>query len=147
MVLGHLHMVIAVNFNPITLIKELLGPRFTQSWQRSRTGGWGSFLTELSLLINIVPAIGAIFLSNWKKNHVALNGFVLACVGFVFFCGFSLGSRYVFATYLIVFMAAFTLCMPRITMSRAITVVLPTVLTLLAVSIFVLEFRLSLIHI
>ena len=51
-------MLIAVNFNPVELVNQMLAPRFTQPWQRGRLGGWGELLYEFCrLILYLVPAI------------------------------------------------------------------------------------------
>ena len=54
--IGYFHMLLAVGFNPIILIEEMLGPRFSQSWSRGRYGGLSDLLNELGLLIYLIPA-------------------------------------------------------------------------------------------
>src|SRR5207302_7514877 len=56
--LGYLHMLIAVGFDPVELVNQMLGPRFSQPWSRTQLGGWADLLGQLGeLLLYLIPAI------------------------------------------------------------------------------------------
>lgn len=93
--LGYLWPLITVNFNPVSLVTEALGPRFTQPWQRSRTGDWTSFLTELNLLHYAFAGLVGVILSG--RNKVVMPVLVLLVGMFLFMCfmDFAGGTRYI----------------------------------------------------
>ncbi|MFT5471448.1 MAG: oligosaccharide repeat unit polymerase [Verrucomicrobiales bacterium] len=140
-IIGHLHMVIAVGFSPIALFRELTDPRFAQDWARGQVGSWSALLYELNLLTYLIPPAGAMLLSRWKTLPLIWMPVLLAMLAFVFFSGFSQGSRYVFAVHLITFSAALLLSMKRLTLNKVILLVTPALTILIAASFFTLEFR------
>lgn len=64
--LGYLWPLISVGFNPVELVNEMFGPRFSQPWVRGREGGWTSFLTELNLLLYIAAALAGYIVAKRK---------------------------------------------------------------------------------
>ena len=60
--IGYLHILIAVDFNVFEALRQMTLPRFTQSWTRGRSGGLGSLLSELGLLVFLLLLTGGIVL-------------------------------------------------------------------------------------
>lgn len=139
--LGFLYMLMSVNFNIFEMIDAMTGARFTQPWGRGRLGGWMSFITELSLLLYLIPALTGIIL-NRRKSFPALQ---LIVVLFIFaltiFHGFAGGTRNVFIAYLAVFLAAYLLTLPRNNMRNTIIPILITFFVATYGSYHMLEFR------
>ncbi|MEO5705956.1 MAG: O-antigen polymerase [Alteraurantiacibacter sp.] len=93
--LGYLWPLITVNFNPVSLVTEALGPRFTQPWQRERVGGWSSFLTELSLLHYAFAALMGVILSERRQLPLLGKLGLVALALFMMFMDFAGGTRYI----------------------------------------------------
>src|SRR5215471_16132533 len=55
--LGYLHIFVAVDFDIPEALRQMTLPRFSQEWSRGRLGDWTSLLTELDLLIYLLPPI------------------------------------------------------------------------------------------
>ena len=139
--IGHLHMFLAVGFDPLALFRELTDPRFTQDWMRGQLGGWYSLLYELNLLTYLIPPAGAMLILRWRRLPIWWLPGILGMVAFEFFSGFSQGSRNVFAIHLITFCAALGLSMRRITLRRALLMLIPVMALLIFASTTALEFR------
>ena len=112
--LGHLHMLLSVNFNIIDMIDAMMQARFTQPWSRSQIGGGISvFITELSLLRFLIPPLTAVI---WNlRSKISRNKLIIAgiIVLFVFFQGFAGGTRNVLAAYFATFFGAYFLTLPQ----------------------------------
>lgn len=93
--LGYLWPLISVNFNPVRLVTEALGPRFTQPWQRSRTGDWSSFLTELNLLHYAFAGLVGVIVGGRQKLALPVLGLLAAMFAFMCFMDFAAGTRYI----------------------------------------------------
>lgn len=50
-VVGYLHMPVAVHFNVFEMIEHMMGARFSQPWSRGRLGDWRALLIELGLFL------------------------------------------------------------------------------------------------
>ncbi|MXO71624.1 hypothetical protein [Alteraurantiacibacter buctensis] len=93
--LGYLWPLITVNFNPVSLVTEALGPRFSQPWQRGRTGDWSSFLTELSLLHYAFAGLVGVIMSGRQKLVLPVVGLLAGLFAFMCFMDFAAGTRYI----------------------------------------------------
>ncbi|MES2699603.1 MAG: hypothetical protein V4647_08340 [Pseudomonadota bacterium] len=93
--LGYLWPLITVSFNPVSLVTEALGPRFTQPWQRERVGGWSSFLTELSLLHYAFAALMGVIFSERRQLPLPGKIILIALSLFMMFMDFAGGTRYI----------------------------------------------------
>ena len=108
--LGYLPMLISVGFDPVELVNQMLGPRFSQPWSRGQLGGWGDLLGEVgNLLLYLIPAIAGSVVAHRSKYTALQIAFVLLGLAFTFFYAFSAGTRNVFAIYLIIFSASYVL--------------------------------------
>lgn len=139
--IGYFHMLWAVQFNPVQLIEEMLGPRFSQSWTRGRFGGGAELLHELGLLIYLIPAAAGVV----HARKSMFSGPQLLVTYALFFLtllyGFSSGTRNIFATYVITYVCAYIISSPGITKIRIIRMGIVYSLILLAATQVILEFR------
>lgn len=93
--LGYLWPLITVNFNPVRLVTEALGPRFTQPWSRGRIGDWTSFLTELSLLHYAFAGLVGVMLGGRVKLATPVILLLAGMFAFMCFMDFAGGTRYI----------------------------------------------------
>jgi hypothetical protein len=120
--LGYAHMLLAVNFNLVAMVEAMMGPRFTQPWQRGKLGGWGSLLNELALFFYIIPPVyGILFAKRKQMSEVALAGATVIAL-FTLFYGYSSGTRNVFAAFLAGGFGAYLLVQPRLQVKQLLLV-------------------------
>jgi hypothetical protein len=105
---GYFHMLFAVGFDPVELVKQMLRPRFSQPWQRGVLGGWADLVGELGgLLLYLVPAVAGSVLADRTRYTRSQIAVVALGTGFTLFSGFSGGTRNVFAVYVILFVGSY----------------------------------------
>ncbi len=110
--LGFLNVLLAVNFDLPKIFEAMIKARFEQPWGRGKFGDWKALISELSLLLYLVPPItGLMFARRERYSPLSL---LLALLAFLWllFLGFAAGTRTVFAAYLITFLIAFTFSSP-----------------------------------
>ncbi len=120
--LGFLHVLLATNFDISVIIEAMLRARFDQPWGRGRLGDWKALITELQLLLYLVPPLFGLMLGK-REQYSGINLFLafLAFLWLLFF-GFTGGTRNVFAAYLVTFLVAFTFSSPPERRAQVITV-------------------------
>jgi oligosaccharide repeat unit polymerase len=141
MLIGFLNMMIAVNFNIPAMIDWFIEPRFDQPWQRGRLGDWKAMLYELSMLLYLVPPLGAILIAQRRKYSWISVFLVLLGVLFTLFYGFSSGTRNVFASYLVTFLIGYIFAASRRQTTEMIVVGVICVATMLFATKVMLDFR------
>lgn len=139
--IGSLHMLIAVDFNPLMVFHYMIGPRFTQPWGRDRFGDWKALLVELSLFFYLIPPIAGIIIARRKKFtrlHVysAVTGLVM--VLFYAFCG---GTRNVFLSYLVTFLIGYAFALPPSRKKELVFLSGFCAALMLAATVLMLQFR------
>jgi oligosaccharide repeat unit polymerase len=140
--LGYLNMLIAVGFDPVELVNQMLGPRFSQPWSRGKFGGWSELLGEFSaLLLYLVPAIGAAVLAGPSRFTILQKVVVVLGLVFTFFYAFSCGTRNVFCIYLIIFVTSYLLLKRIFTWKRAIVLLCVAAGLLTFAAYYMLQFR------
>lgn len=110
--LGFLHILLATDFDIPKIVEAMLRARFDQPWGRGRLGDWKALITELQLLLYLVPPLFGLMLGK-RERYSAIN-LLLSGLAFlwVLFFGFTGGTRNVFAAYLVTFLIAFTFSSP-----------------------------------
>lgn len=132
--IGYLHILLAVNFDVFEAVRQMMQPRFTQSWTRSRLGGLGSLLTELGLLIYLIPPLAGAVAAEHRRYSLVQKIVVGALVSFTFFFGLAGGTRFIFLTYLLTFGASYLMMRRNLTWRSLVWVGTPfAVVGLLAV--------------
>src|SRR5262249_10224089 len=112
---GYLNMLMAVDFDPVELVNQMLRPRFSQPWQRGRLGGLAELVGEFgALLLYLVPAVAGSVLANRKQYRVSQITIVGVGLAFTLFSGFSSGTRGVFIIYLVMFVGSYLCFKPGI---------------------------------
>lgn len=139
--LGFLYMLMSVNFNIFKMIDAMLGARFTQPWGRDRFGGWMSFITELSLLLYLIPTLTGVILNRRKSFPFSQFIIVLAIFTLTMLHGFAGGTRNVFIAYLATFLVAYLLTLPRNNFKNTVIPILITFFIATFGSYHMLEFR------
>jgi hypothetical protein len=104
---GYFHMLMSVGFNPIAMVTEFMGPRFSQPWQRGQFGDAAALLYELGAMLYLVPPLAGIILGRRRLYSSAALLVVFAAFLFTLFYGFCTGTRNIIASYLITFLAAY----------------------------------------
>jgi hypothetical protein len=112
-ILGTLYMFLAVSFNPIAVIDRSMGPRFSQPWGRGRFGDWRALLNEIGAVINLLPPVAGLILSDREKYRPITRLLVVLVYAFVLFLGLSSSTRNVLAAYIITFLVAYSLNLTR----------------------------------
>src|SRR5262249_25232646 len=102
--LGYLYVFLAVDFDPLEVLRQMSLPRFAQSWSRGRYGGdVFSLLVEVGALIYLIPPIAGLIYARSKEYTLFQKGIVTIILIFTFYFGFASGTRTVIAIYLITF--------------------------------------------
>ena len=112
--LGYLYMLQSVDFDIQEAMKQRIGPRFAQAWGRGKYGGLDSLISELKLLRFAIPPIAGILWNRRKNINIFQMAIVILVLAFVFYQGFAGGTRNVFGSYLIGFVAGYLLSLERI---------------------------------
>jgi oligosaccharide repeat unit polymerase len=140
-VIGYLHIFIAVNFDPVEMIKQMSWPRFTQSWSRGKYGDLYSLLYELSLLIYILPPAAGLIFARAKQFSMFQKIIVSLILMLTLFYAFAGGTRNILATYVISMFGAYALGRPDLKLKRLLIVGIPIAGILLFAMTLMLEFR------
>src|ERR1043166_7737406 len=105
-VFGFLYMLYTVDFDPVELMKQFLGPRFTQPWGRGQFGDWQAMLYETGSVLFLAPSLAGVILGR-RKNYTGFQLTLVVCgLLFVLFYGFSTGTRNLIGSYLITFLVS-----------------------------------------
>jgi oligosaccharide repeat unit polymerase len=139
--LGYLHILLAVNFDVFEMIRQMLLPRFEQSWTRGRYGDAYALLAELGALLYLVPPIAGLVYARSKEfqfsQKLVVTGVLLLCI----FYAFSSGTRHILAVYIFTFFGSYFLNKeaPKIWVVGAQGLV--ALVVLLVVTSYMLAFR------
>ncbi|MEP7341841.1 MAG: O-antigen polymerase [Acidobacteriota bacterium] len=108
-ILGYLYIFLSVNFDLWEMLQQMTYSRFSQAWSRGRIGGWVSLLTELGLLIYLLPPIAGVVLARWEEFSTGQKLVVFTVLALTLFYGFSGGTRSIFITHLLTFASGYLL--------------------------------------
>ena len=139
--LGYLHILLAVNFDPFEMLRQMALPRFAQSWSRGKYGDAYSLLYELGMLISLIPPVCGLIYARAREFNFVQKLVVTAVLALTLWYGFATGTRNVLATYLITFIGAYLLVKPRIRTLQAILVGVLSFIVLFVATTYMLEFR------
>jgi len=139
---GYFHILWAVNFDPIEMIRQMLLPRFQQSWGRERYGGdISALLFEVGALIYLIPPLAGLMYARSNDFSTLQRAIVTLVLLLTIFYGFTGGTRNVLATYLITFFGAYYLNKQKIKFWKLALQGGGVVALLLVASQLMLEFR------
>jgi hypothetical protein len=139
--LGHLQMMMAVNFDFFAMIDAFVAPRFTQPWGRGRLGDWKALIYELSMLLYLVPPIAGIVFARRRTFNLLQLLIVTAGLSFEMFYAFTSGTRNLFISYLVTFLIGYVFALPRGRVKELILVSAVSVFMALAATVLMLQFR------
>ena len=141
MVLGFAYMFASVDFNPVKVLDGFMAPRFSQPWGRGRFGDWRALLFELNMFIYLVAPLAGVILGRRKRyGFFQLAGVILGAL-FVFFYGFTSGTRNLFASYLVTFLIGYAFSLPRDRRKEIVLVCIACAVVLIAATTIMLRFR------
>lgn len=140
-VLGFLYMLIAVKFNPVTLIAGMLGPRFSEPWGRERLGSWSSLLGEVGLLRYVIPPLMGVIWNRRQYFSIFQMAIMLAIFTLTMFHGFAGGTRNVFIAYVATYLMGYLLTLPTFNFRNTIVPILAAGAISVFASYHMLEFR------
>jgi oligosaccharide repeat unit polymerase len=140
-VIGYLPIFSAVDFDPIEMIVQMSGPRWSQPWGRGRYGDIYSLLYELSLLIYLLPPIGGLILARANQFSTIQKAIVVSVLTLTFYYAFASGTRNLLGTYAILMFGAYFLSKPNLKLKQVLIVGVPVTGLLLYASTLMLEFR------
>jgi oligosaccharide repeat unit polymerase len=140
-ILGYLYIFQSVNFNPLEVLRQMTLPRFYQDWGRARLGDWTSLVTELGLLIYLLPPIAGLVFARREEYKIGQKVVVFLVLALTLFYGFSGGTRSTFITYSLTFMASYLLFKRNVTTRQLIGYGAMFILVTGIAVYFMLEFR------
>jgi oligosaccharide repeat unit polymerase len=140
--LGYLHMLLAVNFDLLEMLRQMSLPRFSQAWTRERYGGdLFSLLVELGALLYLVPPTAGLIYAQSQNYSSAQRWLVAAILALTFYYGVTTGTRNILAVYVFTFFGAYYLIKDQIKWSQVMIQGSLVALALLVVTAYMLEFR------
>lgn len=141
LVVGFAHMMVAVDFDFMKMIDYFMAPRFSQPWSRGRLGDWKALFVELGMLIYLIPPLGGIILARrhrYRKDQIFTVSLGLL---FVFFYGFSGGTRNIFAAYLVTFYIGYAFALPPERRGSLLPVGIACAVAMFFATFMMLQFR------
>ncbi len=139
--IGYLHMMIAVNFDLFLMVEWFADPRFSQPWQRGKFGDWKALLVELGLFMYLIPPLGGIMIARRLRYGTLTLALMCGALGLTFYFGFSSGTRNIFAAYLVTFLIAYAFALPFARRKELLLLCSGSAVLMVGVSFFMLEFR------
>jgi hypothetical protein len=110
--LGYFYMLACSDWSIVRMTDCMMDARFTQPWQRGQLGDWRAPFSELALLLFLIPALGGMMIARSKRYPVYHLVPVVVVMLYTFFYGFASGTRNLFGTYLVNFLAGFGFATP-----------------------------------
>jgi hypothetical protein len=139
---SYFYMLLAVDFDPVELIHEMMAPRWSQAWSRGEFGGWQALLGTLSaLVLNLIPLIAGCILADWRRYSTARLAFVAFGVAFTLFHTFSGGTRSVFAITVLLLLGSYIMFSQKIGWRRIAVLFALTAGVLYLSAYYMLQFR------
>jgi oligosaccharide repeat unit polymerase len=140
-IIGYLHMLVAVNFDPTEMLRQMALPRFSQSWARGQFGDAYSLLYELGLLIQTIPPIAACIYARPRDYNLLQKTIVSVILITTLYYGVSSGTRSVIAGYAITFVSAYFLMKPDMKTSRKLLLGGTIAVLCFITTVYMVEFR------
>jgi hypothetical protein len=139
--IGYAHMLLAVNFDVVEMVRWFMDPRFTQPWQRGRLGDWKALFVELGLFIYLIPPLAGIMIARRHRYGAVTLLLIIGALLFTFFYGFTSGTRNIFASYLVTFVIAYSFALPFARQKELILICAASGLFMVFATYFMLQFR------
>src|SRR5262249_46187211 len=113
-IIGFFHIFVSVGFDPLEVVRQFGMPRFSQPWSRAQFGGAYSLLYELGMLIYLLPPLAGLMFARGKDYGWFRIVIAVLILCFTMYYGFSLGTRNILGTYVVTFLAAYFLSLPKL---------------------------------
>jgi hypothetical protein len=140
--ISYFYMLLAVDFDPVELIREMMGARWSQAWSRGDFGGWQTLLGTLSgLVLYLIPLIAGCILADWRRYSTARLAFVAFGAAFTLFFTFSGGTRSVFAVTVVLLLGSYVVFSEKISWRRIAVLFALTAGVLYLSAHYMLQFR------
>src|SRR5207248_2746271 len=139
--LGYLHIFLAVNFDLFEALRQMLLPRFSQSWARGRYGDTYAILYEMGALIYLIPPIAGLMYARSKDYNFIQKTVVTVVLIFTLYFGFASGTRNILATYVITLLGAYFLNKSELRLSHVLYRGVPILVLLMLGMSYMLQFR------
>ena len=140
-ILGNFYMLLTVDFNPIAMVDALMGPRFTQPWAREFLGDSRAMLSELALLLNLLPPLAGIIVAR-RERYSKLQVALVALAGlFTLFSGFANGTRNLFGSHLMTFLIGYTFALKSNRRLEPVLLAAVCAVVMLTATFVMLKFR------
>jgi hypothetical protein len=117
---GYLHILLAVDFDIFEAIRQMLLPRFSQSWSRGQYGDLAALLYEVGALINLIPPMAGLIFARPRRYSAAQKAVVVIVLAFTAYYGFSSGTRSVFVTCILTFTGIYFITKPQLSLRHAL---------------------------
>jgi oligosaccharide repeat unit polymerase len=139
--LGYFYMLLSVKFDLVRFVDCLMWERFSQPWSRGQLGDWRALLSELALLLNLIPPLAGIIIAR-RHRYTKLQVFLVTLAAlFTLFAGFAGGTRNVFGSYLVTFLIGYSFAAAREKKNELIVLSVICTTLMLVATFLMLQFR------
>jgi oligosaccharide repeat unit polymerase len=118
--LGYLHILLAVEFDIPEAIRQMLLPRFSQSWARGQYGDAAALLYEVGALIYLIPPMAGLIFARARQYSAVQKAVVVIILAFTAFYGFSSGTRSTYVVYILTFTGIYFIAKPQLNLRHAL---------------------------
>ena len=139
--IGYLHMLIAVDFDVVEMLRWFAEPRFTQPWSRGKFGDWKALIFELGMFIQLLPPLAGIMIARRKRFPWLHLLPMLVVLGVTLYSGFASGTRNVLASYLVTFLIGYAFALPPARRKELVVLFISCALLMTFATFFMLQFR------
>ena len=140
-VIGYLHVFLAVNFDLFEALRQMTGPRFSQSWSRGKYGDWTVLVGELGALISLLPPLAGMIFARPNEHARAQKVIVLAVLALTLFKAFSGGTRGTFISYALSFAVGYFLFKKDLKLRQVLPLSLALFASTAIATYFLIEIR------
>jgi oligosaccharide repeat unit polymerase len=139
---SYFYMLLAVDFDPAELIREMMAPRFSQAWSRGNFGGWQDLLGTLGgLVLYLIPLTAGCIFAEWRRYSTTQLVLVVFGVAFTLFYAFSGGTRSVFAITVVLLLGSYIMFAEKIGLRRIAVLFTLTAGVLYLGAYYMVQFR------
>jgi hypothetical protein len=117
---GYLHILLAVDFDIFEAIRQMLLPRFYQSWTRGQYGDAAALLYEVGALISLIPPMAGLIFARHQQYSAAQKAVVVIVLAFTAFYGFSSGTRSTYVVYILTFTSIYFIAKQQLNLPYAL---------------------------
>jgi oligosaccharide repeat unit polymerase len=118
---GYLHILLAVEFDISEAIRQMLLPRFYQSWSRGQYGDAAALLYEVGSLISLIPPIAGLIFARARQYSAAQKAVVVIVLAFTAFYSFSSGTRSTYVVYILTFTGSYFVAKQQLNLPHVLT--------------------------